>query len=289
MKKLIGILLVLCAVMNAALSENAAAETVYVRGEIRESLDMSEEQLSEAMNVAIQNGLTTKLYEVPVQAFLVPSADKDFRLVTKFFSSMNEMLMALDANLIDGACMPEFAGKYLLARNKGLKAGKIEFSNTKENYYLGFYNNADLRDRANAALAEMKADGTLYALQEKYLTDFAADPAPVEFETFEGAETIRVAVTGDLPPLDYISEDGSPAGYNTALIAELGKRMRINIDILNIESSSRTLSLTTGVADVIFWYLYGENYVVTDMANGIQLSDPYYSLNNWFYIEKKAP
>ena len=65
--------------------------------------------------------------------------------------------------------------------------------------------------------------------------------------------------------------------------------MRINIDILNIESSSRTLSLITGVADVIFWYLYGENYVVTDMANGIQLSDPYYSLNNWFYIEKKAP
>ena len=109
----------------------------------------------------------------------------------------------------------------------------------------------------------------------------------MEFETFEGAETIRVAVTGDLPPLDYISEDGSPAGYNTALIAELGKRMRINIDILNIESSSRTLSLITGVADVIFWYLYGENYVVTDMANGIQLSDPYYSLNNWFYLHRK--
>ena len=63
--------------------------------------------------------------------------------------------------------------------------------------------------------------------------------------------------------------------------------MKINIELINIESSARTVSLTSGVADVIFWYLYGENYVITDMENGIQLSDPYYDLDNWFYIEKK--
>ena len=72
-----------------------------------------------------------------------------------------------------------------------------------------------------------------------------------------------------------------------ALLSEIGKRLQVNIEIQNIESSARTLSLTTGKTDVVFWYLYGENYVVTDMENGIQLSDPYYELDNWLYIEKR--
>ena len=136
------------------------------------------------------------------------------------------MLMALDAGVIDGACVPEFVGKYMLAHHDDLRAGMFEFSNTKECYYLGFYNNAQLRDRVNEALSDMKADGTLQTLQAQYTKDVLNDPAPVEFEVF-------------------------------------------------------------GVADVIFWYLYGENYVITDMENGIQLSNPYYELEDWLYIEKK--
>ena len=290
MKKIVSLFLVLTMVFiaaGAALSEETPAEQVYVRGEIREAIDMTEEQLADIMNESIRNGRNIKLYDMPVHAVLVPPADDDFRLETRFFGSLTEMLLALDAGLIDGACMPEFTGKYLLARNEELQAGMFEFSNVKENYYLGFYNNSALRDQVNEALSAMKADGTLYALQEAYLTDLAVDPSPVTFETFDGAQTIRVAVTGDLPPIDYTAPDGSPAGFNTALLSELGKRMKVNIEILNIESSARTLSLTSGVADVIFWYLYGENYVVTDREDGIQLSDPYYRLDNWFYIEKK--
>ena len=55
------------------------------------------------MNEAYQNGLKYKLYEVPVQAFLVPPADENFRLETRFFGGLSEMLMALDAGVIDGA------------------------------------------------------------------------------------------------------------------------------------------------------------------------------------------
>lgn len=289
MKKRISLFIALLMVFSAtvALSEGIPEERVYVRGEIREAVDLTEEQLAAIMNESYQNGLSLKLYDMPVHAVLVPPADESFRLETRFFGSLNEMLLALDAGLIDGACMPELTAKYLLARNADLRAGMFEFSNVKERYYLGFYNNAKLRDRVNEALSAMKADGTLYRLQEEYLTNPEADPVPAAFEAFDGAETVRVAVTGDLPPMDYIAGNGTPAGFNTALLSEIGRRLKVNIEIMNIESSARTISLTSGVADVIFWYLYGENYVVTDMDNGIQLSDPYYSLDNWFYIEKK--
>ena len=269
-----------------ALAEEIPAD-VYIRGEIREAIDITEEELAAIMNESFRKGRDLKLYDMPVHAVLVPAADENFVLETRFFGSLTEMLLALDADLIDGACMPEFTAKYLLARNDGLQAGMVEFSNVKENYYLGFFENADLRDRVNEALAAMKADGTLYILQEKYLRDLENEPAPAVPETFEGAETVRVAVTGDLPPIDYIAADGTPAGFNTALVSELGKRLKVNISFVPVESSKRTVSLTSGVADIIFWYLYGENYVVTDMENGIQLSDPYYALENWIYIEKK--
>ena len=290
MKKFFALILSLLSVFlipAICLAEDTSAERVYVRGEIRESIDMTEDQLSEIMNESIRNGLDLKLYDMPVHAVLIPPADKNFRLETRFFGSLTEMLMALDARLIDGACVPEFTAKYLLARNDDLRAGMFEFSNVKESYYMGFYQNAELRDQVNEALVDMKADGTIYALEKTYLKDLSIEPEPVKFETFEGAETIKVAVTGDLPPVDYVAADGTPAGFNTALLSEIGKRLKINIELINIESSARTISLTSGIADVIFWYLYGENYVVTDMENGIQLSDPYYDLDNWFYIEKK--
>ena len=280
-------LLLIFLLPGICLAEDTSAERVYVRGEIRESIDMTEDQLSAIMNESIQNGLDLKLYDMPVHTVLVPPADKNFKLETRFFGSLTEMLMALDARLIDGACVPEFTAKYLLARSDDLRAGMFEFSNVKESYYMGFYQNAELRDQVNEALADMKADGTIYALEKTYLKDLSIEPEPAKFETFEGAETIKVAVTGDLPPIDYVAADGTPAGFNTALLSEIGNRLKINIELINIESSARTISLTSGVADVIFWYLYGENYVVTDMENGIQLSDPYYDLDNWFYIEKK--
>lgn len=289
MKRIISIFLSLALLICGgayALGENDA-ERVYVRGEIREMLDMTEETLAEIMNEAYQNGITERLYESPMQAFLVPAADENFRLETRFFGSLSEMLLALDAGIIDGACVPEHVGKYLLARLDGVRAGMVEFSNIRESYYLGFYRNAELRDRVNGALAEMKADGTLSRLLEQYLQNLDQDPKPVEFESFEGAPTLKAAVTGDLPPIDLIAEDGSPAGFNTALLSELGRRLEINVELVNIESSARTVSLTSGVVDVVFWYLYGENYVITDKENGILLSTPYYDLDDWFYIEKK--
>ena len=113
MKKLISLTLALFIAFSitAGFSENASAERVYVRGEIREAIDMTEEQLAAIMNESYQNGLNLKLYDMPVHAVLVPPADESFRLETRFFGGLNEMLLALDAGLIDGACVPEFTGK----------------------------------------------------------------------------------------------------------------------------------------------------------------------------------
>ena len=60
-------------------------------------------------------------------------------------------------------------------------------------------------------------------------------------------------MTGDLPPLDLILPDGTPAGFNTAFLAELSKRMDVTFELVNISSNARALALSSGEVDALFW------------------------------------
>ena len=110
-------------------------------------------------------------------------------------------------------------------------------------------------------------------------------PESIPFETFEGAETIRVAVTGDLPPIDYVAADGKAAGFNTALLAEIAKRLKINIKTVYVNTASRTASLSSGRSDVVFWYQVRENAErQPDVPDTVILSEPYYDWNTFVHI-----
>ena len=63
----------------------------------------------------------------------------------------------------------------------------------------------------------------------------------------------------DLPPIDYVAADGKAAGFNTALLAEIAKRLKINIKTVYVNTASRTASLSSGRSDVVFWYQVREN------------------------------
>ncbi len=69
----------------------------------------------------------------------------------------------------------------------------------------------------------------------------------------EGAETIKVAVTGALPPMDYVAADGTPAGFNTAVLAEISQRIGKNIELVVVDSIGHATALSSGTVDAVFW------------------------------------
>ena len=77
--------------------------------------------------------------------------------------------------------------------------------------------------------------------------------SPVALPRIEGAPTLRVAVTGTLPPMDYVAPDGAPAGFNTAMLAEIGNRIGRNIELVQVDSVGRAAALASSVADAVFW------------------------------------
>lgn len=183
-----------------------------------------------------------------------------------FYDTLDAMLMALLAGDITLMEVPQCTADYLCSRDDRLMTrGSVDLSNaddfTKQVAYrlgVGFSfltteDKAELRDEVDSALTEMKADGTLDELIRTYINDgIDAEPEPAVFAQTDG-ETIRVAVTGALPPMDFVAADGTPAGFNTALLAELGKRLNKNIEIVVVDSVGRAAALASGQVNLVFW------------------------------------
>ena len=143
---------------------------------------------------------------------------------------------------------------------------------------------AALKADLDKVIDEMNSDGSLDKLINDYITNVDKGQAPpaVEIPMTDDADTIKIGVTGDLPPLDYVSVDGTPAGFNTAILAEVAKRLNKNIEVVNIESGARAAALNAGQIDVIFWVVVPTIDKVPDdidKPEGVELSNPYFKDN----------
>ena len=209
------------------------------------------------------------------------------RRVIRFYDSLLSMQMALRSRKIDELVLPEAVGTYLLANNSDYEVN-FSLNMMPSTISFGFKaGNAPLCKDFNKAIAAMKKDGTLARLERDYIRDFGAEePEQVKFEEFKGAKTIKAAVTGDLPPIDFIGADGRPAGYNTAILAEIGKRLKRNVRLISVDAGGRSAALASERADVVFWYRNTEGIktppkakvkgFMKDSVSGVILSDPYY-------------
>lgn len=145
--------------------------------------------------------------------------------------------------------------------------------------------NTELYDILNNAIIDMKNDGTMDMLIETQLIAYReSDPVPAEIPHIEGAKTYKVAVTGDIPPMDFAGVDGTPAGFNVALLSEISKRANVNIEIVVVESSAKGLALMTGRVDAYFWMASGRcelhpDFKVTEAAEGCKATEDYILLD----------
>ena len=212
------------------------------------------------------------------------------RRIISFYDSLLSMQMALRSRKIDEFALPEAVGMYLITQNPNYDI-LFSLNMMPSTISFGFKRgNTALQKEFNTAINAMKKDGTLAKLEKKYITDMgASEPERAKFQEFPQAKTIKVAETGDLPPIDFIAADGTPAGYNTAVLSEIGKRLKKNIRLISVDTGGRSSALASERADVVFWYrnteglktpakMKGKNLggVMKDTLDGVILSVPYY-------------
>lgn len=189
------------------------------------------------------------------------------RPVYRYYDTLNAMLMGLQAGEVNAINLPYYTAKYLCSANDNLmatmeyhpeKATEITdwaFTLISDGYsFMMKEENAALRDAFDAQITAMKEDGTLQKLIDEHIIKVSegGEPVAIAFEKFEG-DPIKIAVTGSLPPMDYVAADGTFAGFNTAVLSEIGKRLQKNIELVQVDSVGRALALAEGTVDVVFW------------------------------------
>lgn len=268
MKKIISLSLALMLVLGILIVPASAEETTLCKIGVLSMLNIDESKMKDiltARTLLIKAGFAQNDNAEAANT----ENHKNMVMEPIYYDSLNAMLMALDAGDIDRMEIYESTAKYLCATNdklfyisndgidtstdigmallKGILANDFAFMMTE--------GREAMRDEFNTAVATIKEDGTMEKLIAEYIDGAieGKDIAPIEIAKIDGAETIKIAITGSLPPMDYIAPDGTPAGFNTALLAEISKRIGKNIELVQVDSIGRAAALASGSVDVVFW------------------------------------
>ena len=196
---------------------------------------------------------------------------ENYSVNTVYHDTLDSMIMALESGTLNSAVLPLSTAEYLCKNNdklqtiysidkeKAVTSDDVNIQaavNTLGTGYAFMFSDSStqLRDDFDKAIDEMEADGTINKLVKEYIDDIVTggEIKPVTFEN-NGSKTVKVAVTGCLPPMDYVAPDGTFAGFNTAILAEIGKRLGVNIELVQTDSVGRAAALSSGTADVVFW------------------------------------
>lgn len=272
-------MLVLFACLSAGAAEDAAKTgAVQKYGDIGRlsKLNITEDELNEVLKDIMVNSICNRYV---------------------FYDTMNDMLMALNRGDITVLETDQNTVRYIVSRNDHI-VDRPPYMNPNMLIFCMLLReeDAELRDQISACLAGMNEDGAIEAMKQAYVEDVIAgeDPGPIELQVFPGAKTIKVAVTGDRPPMDYVSAGGEPLGFNTALVAEVAKRLELNVEMVNVTCAARGIALATGVCDIVFWMEVGdfENWEgadFEDQPDNTVVTEPYMSVPLWWAVLKDSP
>ena len=273
MKKLASLLL--CGIMAGVIfagcgsqeSENKTVKKETNVGMLT-TLNISEQQHASLIKQAAQRDSAASI-ETPV---------------ITYYDNLNTMQMGLESGSIDAMSTYRSIADYLMAQNPKFVLTGFEKVKLADSFCCALREeDQELLEKMNKAIASMQQDGTLDRLVKEYITDVKDGkklPA-VPISRIEGADFIKVAVTGDLPPIDLVLADGTPTGFNTAVLAELSKRMGKNIEIVQVSSGARASILASSNVDVVFWAVVpADDFAIRpkdfDIPKGIVTTIPYY-------------
>ena len=201
-----------------------------------------------------------------------------------FFDNMPSMIAALQSGQVDEISTYVCVAGYLIAQNNDLEIAPDRVPKVSDAFCCALREeDTALKKEFDDAILKLKENGTLKTLVQTYISDadFSKPFPAVEMPHFDGAPTIKIAVTGDLPPLDLITADGQPSGFNTAILAEISQLIGKNFELINVDSGARAVALTSKKVDVIFWVAVPLNDTLappdSDTPQGAILTESYFS------------
>ena len=202
------------------------------------------------------------------------------------FEKYVDAIASLRQGKVRAVVMDEMPAKRFINEVEGLAVMAEALS--EENYAIGFKKgNAELIASVNAALAEMKADGTLNAIFERYLTGDYSAVKPEDIDFNKGAKGGKLYVGTEAGFAPYELKVGSGyIGIDVEMCANIAKKLGKELVILNMNFDALPTAVSTGKVDMICAGItvtderkenmdFSDNYVVGAKQVAVVRADDY--------------
>jgi ABC-type amino acid transport substrate-binding protein len=165
-----------------------------------------------------------------------------------YYNNTADMVYALKSGKIEGFLGDEPVVRSLVASNTGI--GYFKKKVQDDQYGVGISKKKpELKQIIDEALTRYRQDGTLKKVDTAWFgTDESLKKMP---EPKTGARgTVRVAVSPDTPPLDYI-KDGEVTGYEPYLVRKILQDAGYTVTFITMDFGGLMPALASGKADII--------------------------------------
>ena len=153
-----------------------------------------------------------------------------------------------------------------------------------------------LAESLNQALDYLEKYGTLKNLTDEYIDGATQEVTCRESDMvirdrlhkmyYYDSDTIRVGVTGAVPPIELIDASGEPYGFCVALMDEIGQILKTQVEFVVLDNETAFSSLMSGRVDVIFCYATGR--ITTEGSKSWCMTRGYFPMYRYEFLTRSA-
>ena len=133
-------------------------------------------------------------------------------------------------------------------------------------YYYG-----DLVKDMNELIDELREDGTLDEMVERWLDGPASGRSMPELPEYEAGEPLRFGIAPVLPPMSYHDSNGKPTGFDIELAKRLAYKLKLRLVLTEMDFAELIPRLRKGEVEMI-----GSSLSITpERVELVQFTDSY--------------
>lgn len=176
--------------------------------------------------------------------------DNKAKLLTTYEKYV-DAIASLRQGKIRAVVMDEMPAKRFLNEVEGLAI--MDEALSEENYAIGFRKgNTELVEAVDKALAEIKADGTLAKIFERYLTGDYTEIKPEDIDFNKGAKNGKLFVGTEAGFAPYELKVGNGyIGIDVEMCAAIAKKLDRELVIENMNFDALPMAVSTNKVDMI--------------------------------------
>ena len=222
----------------------------------------------------------TKLQQLDGKEFAVPTGTAADKLVLskfpnakfKYFNSVLDSALAVQAGKADAAAYDEPILKNIAAKNSGLTV--LPEMLTVDNYGFAVQpDKLELKKSIDAVVADLRKSGAYDAMKLRWLPK-TGNPAPMPEITSTGSKgVLKFGTAAVTEPFSFMAGSQKIVGFDIELASLVAKKLDMKLEIVNMDFGAMIPALLSGKVDMI-----GSCITITEeRAKKVLFSEPYYT------------